>query len=63
MGIDRERLVRRHNPRLGAIDKLSPFTVGNGEFCFTADITGLQSFPDVHLRRSPVHTVQLGLAY
>ncbi len=57
MGIDRERLVRRHNPRLGAIDKLSPFTVGNGEFCFTADITGLQSFPDVYLEGIPLCTL------
>ena len=57
MGIDRERLVRRHNPRLGRIDKLSPFTVGNGEFCFTADVTGLQSFPDIYLEGIPLCTL------
>ncbi len=44
--INRSELVRRHNPELDRVDFLSPFTVGNGEFAFTADVTGLQSFPD-----------------
>ena len=44
--INRSELVRRHNPELNRVDFLSPFTVGNGEFAFTADITGLQSFPE-----------------
>lgn len=43
--IDREALVSRHSPRLRALDYDSPFTVGNGGFAFTADITGLQTFP------------------
>jgi len=41
--IDRQALVRRHNPVLYGVDEESPFTVGNGEFAFTADITGFQS--------------------
>lgn len=41
--IDRKALVSRHNPQLNSIDYHSPFTVGNGQFAFTADITGLQS--------------------
>ena len=31
---------------MGEVDPRSPLSVGNGEFCFTADITGLQTFPD-----------------
>lgn len=42
--IDREKLVLRHNPTLRAPVPGSPLSVGNGEFTFTADITGLQSF-------------------
>ncbi len=41
--IDRQAPVQRHNPRLRDIDPSSPFTLGNGRFAFTADITGLQS--------------------
>ena len=41
--IDRKLLVSKHNPILTEIDTTSPFTVGNGEFAFTLDITGTQS--------------------
>ncbi|HEY7884517.1 MAG TPA: hypothetical protein VIC08_06160 [Cellvibrionaceae bacterium] len=44
--IDRQALVARHNPQLAVLDPNSPFTVGNGQFAFTADITGFQSFPE-----------------
>jgi hypothetical protein len=44
--IDRHALVTRHNPTITAIDKSAPFMVGNGNFAFTADITGLQTFPE-----------------
>jgi len=43
--IDRFALVNRHNPVIHKADALSPFSLGNGNFCFTADITGLQTFP------------------
>ncbi len=43
--IDRHALVTRHNPTITAVDKSAPFMVGNGNFAFTADITGLQTFP------------------
>src|SRR5882762_2386011 len=43
--IDREALVTRHNPVVRKIDYDAPLTVGNGGFAFTADITGLQTFP------------------
>jgi hypothetical protein len=42
---NRRALVQRHNPALTVLDAQSPLTVGNGEFAFTADITGLQSIP------------------
>ncbi|MDB5083770.1 MAG: hypothetical protein JWN30_656 [Bacilli bacterium] len=44
--IDRFALVTRHNPVIREVMPLSPLSVGNGEFAFTADLTGLQSFPE-----------------
>jgi len=41
--LDREALVRRHNPRLTGWDPRSPLSLGNGDFAFTADFTGLQT--------------------
>lgn len=46
--IDRLALVSKHNPHVTSIDSLSALTVGNGGFAFTADITGLQTFPEVY---------------
>ena len=46
--IDRHALVSRHDPHLSALDPWAPFSVGNGQFCFTADVTGLQTFPDYY---------------
>lgn len=46
--IDRKDLVRRHNVRFDAVDPRSPLTVGNGNFAFTADITGLQTIPEAY---------------
>ena len=47
--IDRYALVNRHNVSLEKFDSLSPLSVGNGKFTFTADLTGLQSFPSLYL--------------
>lgn len=44
--MDRKKVVQRHNPELNKWDPLSPFSVGNGEFAFSADVTGLQTFPE-----------------
>jgi hypothetical protein len=46
--IDREALVRRHNPAVRQIDPWAPLSVGNGRFAFTADVTGLQTFQDYY---------------
>jgi hypothetical protein len=54
--IDRAVLVRRHNPASQSFDPLSAFTVGNGEFAFTADATGLQTFPKLYAERFPLCT-------
>jgi len=43
--IDRHALVTRHNPIVHSGDRRYPLSLGNGEFGFTADITGLQTFP------------------
>jgi protein-glucosylgalactosylhydroxylysine glucosidase len=43
--IDRLALVTRHNVTLAKADPLTPLSVGNGELAFTADVTGLQTFP------------------
>lgn len=42
--IDRQALVSRHNVRRTKLNGGSPLQVGNGEFAFGADITGLQTF-------------------
>ncbi|MET8978054.1 hypothetical protein ABZX85_20815 [Streptomyces sp. NPDC004539] len=46
--IDREALVRRHTVELTSPDPAHVLTVGNGDFAYSADITGMQSFPDYH---------------
>jgi hypothetical protein len=43
-GIDRRALVQRHNPDIAKLDPFSALSVGNGEFAFTTDVTGLQTF-------------------
>jgi hypothetical protein len=56
-GIDRLSLVRRHNPLLRRLDALSPLSLGNGEFAFTADFTGLQTFPEEYEKSMPLCTM------
>ncbi|WP_458779221.1 hypothetical protein [Arthrobacter sp. D3-16] len=46
--INREELVRRHNVHQRSVDPRSPVSVGNGEFAFTMDLTGLQTLPDAY---------------
>lgn len=55
--IDRAALVQRHNPTLQAFDALAPLSVGNGEFAFTADVTGLQTFPQLYEKAMPLCTM------
>jgi protein-glucosylgalactosylhydroxylysine glucosidase len=55
--IDRAALVNRHSPVLRKLEPLSPLSVGNGEFAFTSDITGLQSFPQEYENQMPLCTM------
>ena len=54
--IDREALVNRHNIQINKPDTLGSLTVGNGTFAFTADATGLQTFPEVYEGGIPLGT-------
>lgn len=54
--IDREALVKRHIVTLDSVDLYTPLTVGNGRFAYTADITGLQSFPEAYEKGIPLGT-------
>jgi hypothetical protein len=55
-GLNRRDVVSRHNPTLHALDPRSPLSVGNGEFAFTADPTGLQTFPQPYESQMPLCT-------
>jgi hypothetical protein len=55
--LDRHALVTRHNPILRKLDPLSPLSIGNGEFAFTADLTGLQTFPGEYQKSMPLCTM------
>lgn len=55
--IDRYALVTRNNPVVTSADTLSSLTVGNGRFAFTADFTGLQSFPEYYSGGIPLGTM------
>ena len=60
--IDRHALVTRNNPEVTAMDSLSSLSVGNGEFAYTVDATGLQTFPEVYKRSSTGYTKPMGMA-
>ncbi|MGC5772119.1 glycoside hydrolase family 65 [Paenibacillus pabuli] len=46
--MDRQSVVTRNHPVLTQLEPRSPLSVGNGEFAFSADFTGLQTFPDLY---------------
>ena len=54
--IDREAWVRRHVPEVVRLDPLSPFSVGNGSFAFTAGVTGLQTLTAAYEEGIPLVT-------
>jgi hypothetical protein len=55
--IDRHALVTRHNVVLTNFDANNPLSVGNGEFAFTVDATGLQTFPEAFEQTIPLGTL------
>jgi hypothetical protein len=54
--IDRDALLARNNPQISTFDSLSSLSVGNGEFAFTVDATGLQTFPELYSNGVPLGT-------
>jgi hypothetical protein len=54
--INREAVVHRHTIHIDKPDSLSSLTLGNGQFAFTADVTGLQSFPEFYAKGVPLGT-------
>lgn len=54
--INREAVVKRHNVKVNKVDSLSSLTVGNGNFAFTVDATGMQSFPEAYIKGVPLGT-------
>jgi hypothetical protein len=55
--IDRRALVERHRIVLREADPRTPLSVGNGSLAFTADITGLQSYPEAYEAVTPLATL------
>ena len=55
--IDRHALVSRHDVVLTNFDATNPLSVGNGQFCFTVDATGLQTFPEAFTNTTPLGTL------
>src|SRR5689334_21515891 len=54
--INRQAVVRRHTIQINKADSLASLTIGNGQFAFTADITGLQTFPAYYEKGVPLGT-------
>jgi hypothetical protein len=48
--IGREALVHRHDIRVAKIDPEASLTMGNGDFAFTVDVTGLRSFEEIYYK-------------
>lgn len=56
--IDRYALVNRHNVLLEEADPLAPLSLGNGDFAYTADITGMQSLENYYYKNGiPLETM------
>ncbi len=56
--INRYELVNRHNVQIEKVDPMSPLTVGNGDFAYTVDVTGLQTFGDYYYENGiPLETL------
>jgi hypothetical protein len=52
--IDRHALVSRHNIVVHDLDPNGAMAVGNGDFAFNFDVTGLQSFPEYYAKTMPI---------
>lgn len=54
--LDRGALVLRNTVHVNTVDSLSSLSVGNGNFAYTVDATGLQSFPQRYRLGIPLGT-------
>jgi len=54
--INRKALVQRHAIHVEAMDSLASLTVGNGNFAYTVDATGMQTFPNHYANGVPLGT-------
>jgi hypothetical protein len=54
--IDRKNLIGRHNIKNSELDTLASLSTGNGNFAFTVDATGLQTFPELYKNGVPLGT-------
>ncbi|WP_226163664.1 hypothetical protein [Hymenobacter terricola] len=54
--INRQAVVERHKVHVSNTDSLNSLSVGNGRFAFTADFTGLQTFPLHYEKGIPLGT-------
>lgn len=54
--INRKEVVQRHTIHISKADPLSSLSVGNGNFAFTVDVTGMQSFPEYYAAGVPLGT-------
>lgn len=57
MSINRYQLVSRHNVKNDDFDYYSPVSVGNGEFAYTVDVTGLQTLYEEYEPVMPLCTM------
>ncbi len=54
--INRQELVNRNNPHVVEFEELSSLSVGNGNFAYTVDATGMQTYPEVYAMGVPLGT-------
>lgn len=54
--IDRKAVVQRHTIHVNKADSLASLSIGNGQFAYTVDVTGLQSFPEYYKGGVPLGT-------
>ena len=55
--LDRKTIVDRHSPVTTSVDIQSALQVGNGEFAFAMDATGLQTFQEEYRKGMPLGTM------
>ena len=56
--MDRRAVVNRHDVHVTSVDPEAAVSVGNGDFAFTVDVTGLQSFGELYFEKGlPLETL------